>query len=155
MSHNIFSRFTLFRCMQWTDRIRQVKIVLFVAAIVLAVLSLVVSHYLVRDLYAEERSKMEIWSEAMRTLNKADENTDLNLVLKVINDNNTIPVIVVDKMGQVQTFRNVKIKGCNNYADSLHYASQVARRLYASDKFISIALEDTVSHDKTLAPSDD
>ena len=50
MSHNIFSRFTLFRCMQWTDRIRQVKIVLFVAAIVLAVLSLVVSHYLVRDL---------------------------------------------------------------------------------------------------------
>ena len=48
--------------MQWTDRIRQVKIVLFVAAIVLAVLSLVVSHFLVRDLYAEERSKMEIWS---------------------------------------------------------------------------------------------
>ena len=64
----------------------------------------VVSHYLVRDLYAEERSKMEIWSEAMRTLNKADENTDLNLVLKVINDNNTIPVIVVDKMGRYKPF---------------------------------------------------
>ena len=72
---------------------------LFVAAIVLAVLSLVVSHYLVRDLYAEERSKMEIWSEAMRALSNADENADLNLVLKVINDNNTIPVIVTDSMG--------------------------------------------------------
>ena len=141
--------------MQWTDRIRQVKIVLFVAAIVLAVLSLVVSHFLVRDLYAEERSKMEIWSEAMRTLNNADENTDLNLVLKVINDNNTIPVIVVDKMGNVQTFRNLKIKGCNDYADSLSYASQVARRLYASDKFISIALDDSVSHDNIFVCYDD
>ena len=141
--------------MQWTDRIRQVKIVLFVAAIVLAVLSLVVSHFLVRDLYSEERSKMEIWSEAMRTLNNADENTDLNLVLKVINDNNTIPVIVVDKMGNVQTFRNLKIKGCNDYADSLSYASQVARRLYASDKFISIALDDSVSHDNIFVCYDD
>ena len=141
--------------MQWTDRIRQVKIVLFVAAIVLAVLSLVVSHFLVRDLYAEERSKMEIWSEAMRTLNNADEITDLNLVLKVINDNNTIPVIVVDKMGNVQTFRNLKIKGCNDYADSLSYASQVARRLYASDKFISIALDDSVSHDNIFVCYDD
>ena len=155
MSHNIFSRFTLFRCMQWTDRIRQVKIVLFVAAIVLAVLSLVVSHYLVRDLYAEERSKMEIWSEAMRTLNKADENTDLNLVLKVINDNNTIPVIVVDKMGQVQTFRNVKIKGCDNYADSLHYASQVARQLFAADRYIKIALDDNANSDDIYVCFDD
>ena len=141
--------------MQWTDRIRQVKIVLFVAAIVLAVLSLVVSHYLVRDLYAEERSKMEIWSEAMRTLNNADENTDLNLVLKVINDNNTIPVIVIDKMGNVQTFRNLKIKGCNDYADSLSYASKEARRLYTSDKFISIALDDSVSNDNIFVCYDD
>ena len=141
--------------MQWTDRIRQVKIVLFVAAIVLAVLSLVVSHFLVRDLYAEERSKMEIWSEAMRTLNNADENTDLNLVLKVINDNNTIPVIVIDKMGNVQTFRNLKIKGCNDNADSLSYASKEARRLYTSDKFISIALDDSVSSDKIFVCYDD
>lgn len=141
--------------MQWTDRIRQVKIVLFVAAIVLAVLSLVVSHYLVRDLYAEERSKMEIWSEAMRTLNSADENTDLSLVLKVINDNNTIPVIVIDKMGNVQTFRNLKIKGCNDYTDSLQYASRAARRLYAADRYVKIALGDSISHDNIFVCYDD
>ena len=40
---------------------------------------------------------MEVWAEAMRSLNSADENTDLNLVLKVINGNNTIPVIVLDR----------------------------------------------------------
>ena len=58
-------------------------------------------------------------------------------------------------MGNVQTFRNLKIKGCNDYADSLSYASQVARRLYASDKFISIALDDSVSHDNIFVCYDD
>ena len=36
--------------MQWTDRIRQVKIFLVLAAIILAVASLFVSHLLTRDL---------------------------------------------------------------------------------------------------------
>lgn len=141
--------------MQWTDRIRQVKIVLFVGAIVLAVLSLVVSHYLVRDLYAEERSKMEIWSEAMRALNNADENTDLNLVLKVMNDNNTIPLIVMDSNGNVQTFRNLKISGCGTYADTLAYAARAGRLLYAADRYIKIAVGDSTSHDDVFVCYDD
>ena len=141
--------------MQWTDKIRQVKIMLFVAAIVLAVLSLVVSHYLVRDLYAEERSKMEIWSEAMRALSNADENADLNLVLKVINDNNTIPVIVTDSMGHVQTFRNLKISDCHSYDDSLRYAAKAARSLYNSDRFIKIAIGDSIASDNIFVCYDD
>ena len=141
--------------MQWTDRIRQVKIVLFVGAIVLAVLSLVVSHCLVRDLYAEERSKMEIWSEAMRALNNADENTDLNLVLKVMNDNNTIPLIVMDSNGNVQTFRNLKISGCGTYADTLAYAARAGRSLYAADRYIKIAVGDSTSHDDVFVCYDD
>jgi hypothetical protein len=58
--------------MQWTDRIRQVKILLVIAAIVIAVVSLLVSRYLVRDLASEERNKKEVWVEAMRALNQAD-----------------------------------------------------------------------------------
>ena len=80
--------------MQWTDRIRQVKIILVIAAIAIAVVSLVVSNSLVKELAEEEHNKMEVWAEAMRSLNMADDNTDLNLVLKVINENNTIPIIV-------------------------------------------------------------
>ena len=73
------------------------------------------------ELADEERNKMEVWAEAMRALNLADENTDLNLVLKVINENNTIPVIVTDAGGNVQTFRNVKLNG-ETYEDSLKQA---------------------------------
>ena len=85
--------------MQWTDRIRQVKFFLVIAAFAIAIASLYFSHVLTEDLKNEERHKMEVWAEAMRTLNNADENTDLNLVLKVINENNTIPIVVLDKQG--------------------------------------------------------
>ena len=96
--------------MQWTDRIRQVKIILVVMAVVIAVASLVASNLLTRDLYDEEHKKMEIWAEAMRSLNNADENTDLTLVLKVIDENTTIPIVVMDASGDVTTFRNIKVK---------------------------------------------
>ena len=54
--------------MQWTDRIRRVKIFLVIAAVLIAVGSLLVSHFLTQDLKEQEHRKMEVWAEAMRTL---------------------------------------------------------------------------------------
>ncbi len=125
--------------MQWTDRIRQVKIILVVAAVVIAVASLVISHFLVRDLYGEERNKMEVWAEAMRSLSMADENTDLNLVLKVIEENKTIPVIVMDRKNEATEFRNIELKG-NNYDDSLANATKMGREMMASGRVVKINL---------------
>lgn len=127
--------------MQWTDRIRQVKIILVVMAIVIAVASLVVSHSMTRDLEAQERSRMEVWAEAMRSLNQADENTDLNLVLKVINDNNTIPVIVLDRKGHVTDFRNLSINASSR-ADSLMKVTRIGHELLARNRNIRIFLDE-------------
>ncbi|MCB6901809.1 sensor histidine kinase [Hoylesella buccalis] len=132
--------------MQWTDRIRQVKLLLVVAAILIAVVSLVVSHYLIRDLENEERNKMEVWAEAMRTLNQADENTDLNLVLKVINENHTIPVIVMDPAGDVQTYRNISLDNRSG-ADSTAYLKTLSNRQKAANHYIRISLNDQVKDD--------
>lgn len=125
--------------MQWTDRIRQVKILLVSVAVIIAVASLVVSHSLTKDLETEERNKMEVWAEAMRSLNKADENTDLSLVLKVLNENNTIPVIVMDSKGNVSEFRNLKVDG-KTYEDSLKAAAVVGQNLKSSGRDIRIYL---------------
>lgn len=127
--------------MQWTDRIRQVKIMLVAAAVLIAVASLVVSHLLTRDLEREERSRMEVWAAAMRTLNTADENTDLNLVLKVINENATIPVIVTDAQGHAQTFRNVRVGGAT-HEDSLARAGALGRQWKEAGRCIRIYLDD-------------
>lgn len=127
--------------MQWTDRIRQVKIFLVLAAIAIAVGSLLVSHFLTRDLKVQEQHKMEVWAEAMRTLNQADENTDLNLVLKVLNDNNYIPVVVLNAAGEVTDFRNLSLKA-KDYEDSLHQATLLGRQLLADHRNIRIALDE-------------
>ena len=127
--------------MQWTDQIRQVKIVLVVAAVIIAIASLFISQYLVRDLSIEERHKMEVWAEAMRSFSNADENTDLNLVLKVINENNTIPIIVMDKNGEATTFRNIDVGG-DTYEDSLRNASYIGRQLLQSGQSIKIYLDE-------------
>ena len=127
--------------MQWTDRIRQVKIILVLAAIVIAVTSLVISNIFVKDLAKEERNKMEIWADAMRSFNMADETTDLGLVLKVMNDNNTIPVIVLDNKGLVQICRNVDV-GNRSEKDSVAYVSHLGKRLYDAGRFIRISMDD-------------
>ncbi len=131
-----------YRCMKWTDQIRRVKILLVLAAVTIAVASLVVSHILTRDLAAEERGKMEVWAEAMRTFNRADGNTDMNLVLKVINGNNTIPVIVLDSKGRVQAFRNIDIPDAKNHPDSLAFAENMGKRLLGEKHNIRISLDD-------------
>ena len=120
--------------MQWTDRIRQVKIVLVVAAVVIAVASLAVSHLLVKDLEREERNKMEVWAQAMQTLQEADETTDLALVLSVIQGNKTIPVIVLDSDEQVMDYRNVDIRD----KDSARYVADYGHRMYKAGHFIQI-----------------
>lgn len=127
--------------MQWTDRIRQVKIILVLAAIVIAVTSLIISNIFVKDLAKEERNKMEIWADAMRSFNMADETTDLGLVLKVMNDNNTIPVIVLDNKGLVQICRNVDV-GNLSEKDSVAYVSHLGKRLYDAGRFIRISMDD-------------
>lgn len=124
--------------MHWVDRIRQVKIALVVMAVLIALLSLGISHYLVRDLSREEGQKMEIWAEAMRSLSNADEYTDLNLVLTVMNGNVTIPVIVVDNAGLIQTYRNLRISS----TDTLAFLKQKVEQMKASNPPIRIVLNE-------------
>ena len=125
--------------MQWTDRIRQVKIFLVVAAILIAVASLLVSHSLIHDLSDQERSKMQVWAEAMKSLSAADENTDLSLVLKVLDENHTIPVVVLDNDGVVTEYRNIVIKA-RNAKDSVNYVTSLGQQLKASGQVIRISL---------------
>ena len=78
-------------------------------AVVIAFGSLFISHSLIRDLSEEERVSMEVWAEAMRGLQVADDTSDLTMVLKVLNANHTIPVVVADKSGDIQTYRNIEL----------------------------------------------
>lgn len=139
--------------MQWIDRMRQVKILLVVMAVVMSVGSLVISHFLVRDLKHEEQRKMEIWAEAMRSLNSADEYTDLTLVLTVLNSNSTIPVVVLDREGEVQDYRNIPLREGSDEeqmrvvkrkAQSMMDAGRVIRVYLSSTDYMEICYADSL-----------
>lgn len=139
--------------MQWIDRMRQVKILLVVMAVVMSVGSLVISHFLVRDLKHEEQRKMEIWAEAMRSLNSADEYTDLTLVLTVLNSNSTIPVVVLDREGEVQDYRNIplregsaeeQMRAVKRKAQSMMDAGRVIRVYLSSTDYMEICYADSL-----------
>ena len=132
---------------------RQVKILLVVMAVVMSVGSLVISHFLVRDLKREEQRKMEIWAEAMRSFNSADEYTDLTLVLTVINSNSTIPVVVLDREGEVQDYRNIplregsaeeQMRAVKRKAQSMMDAGRVIRVYLSSTDYMEICYADSL-----------
>ena len=126
--------------MKWTDRLHNIRLLFIMVAVLIAFASVVGSHLLISELAREDATRMEVWAEAMRSLNAADEHTDLALVLKVINENHTIPVIVINRQGHVQTYRNVKLQG-KNQADSIKDAVAQAQRMRTDGHVIRIMLD--------------
>lgn len=126
--------------MDWTDKIRRVKSVFVLTVILVAVSSLFVSKTLTDNLKREEHGRMEVWAEAMKSLSKADGNIDLSLVLKVLNENDYIPVILLDRRGNVTDYRNVSLRGANR-ADSLRDARQLALNWIAEGHVIRVTID--------------
>lgn len=133
--------------MQWTEKLKRLKIGIILAAVIVSVASLIISHSLISDLSKQEKSNMLIWAEAMKSLANADENSDLNLVLQVINGNNTIPVIVTSSKGEIITSRNLYIPA-KYQKDSIPYLQETAQKMQHSGKYFKVNLTNntTESH---------
>jgi signal transduction histidine kinase len=84
------------------------NIMLFLFAILIGVSSLVYTQFLVRNLKAEERKKVEIWAEATRRINLADTTQDLEFLFSIIENNSTVPVILTDGEDNIIDSRNVE-----------------------------------------------
>lgn len=125
--------------MQWTEKLKRLKIGIILAAVTIAVASLIISHSLIGDLSKQEKSNMLIWAEAMKSLANADENSDLNLVLQVINGNNTIPIIVTSSKGEIITSRNLFIP-TRYQKDSISYLRETAQKMQHSGKYFKVNL---------------
>ncbi len=67
-----------------------------IVAVVIGITSLWYTNQLTEKLSHEERKKVELWAEATRQLANAESSTDLSFILKVIIDNETVPVILAD-----------------------------------------------------------
>ena len=84
-----------------------IKLVLFLFALSIGVGTLIYTESFLKELRAEEIRKAKIYVEATDVAQSTTEDISLNFVLKIIEGNNTIPVIVVNEDGEVDTHRNL------------------------------------------------
>ena len=77
-------------------------------ALLIVIVSVLFTNNLARQLQQEEQRHVETWAEATRQLILADESTDLNFLMTIIEGNTTIPVYMTDADGNVIDSRNVR-----------------------------------------------
>ena len=75
-------------------------------AVIIGISSLFVTNTLVKELKTEERKKIELWAQATKHLVNLTGEGDYSLAIKVISENNNIPVILVDDCDSILENRN-------------------------------------------------
>ncbi len=92
------------------------KYVFSAVAMLIVIISTFFTNRLAENLAIEETKKIEIWAEATKQLIFADDDTDVNFLLNIIEGNTTIPVIMTDEHDNMLQHRNVKLPKHNEEA---------------------------------------
>ena len=96
----------------YTQKLRW-KFLLFIFAVFIGISSLWYTNNLVKKLAAEEKKRIELWAEAQENVIKSDKN--LEFYFKVLKNNETIPVIVVDSLtDSIKFYRNLNPEKVDN-----------------------------------------
>ena len=119
-----------------------IKYILAFIAAMIVVLSMYYSNKLAKNMAEEERRKIELWAEATRLLVTVDDNADISFIMRVIEENTTIPVIIADAQGDVFMSRNVEIPEENPEA----YLQRKIREWRHIHEPIEIALDEDTKH---------
>ena len=108
------------------------------AAVLIAIFSVVVSDLLIKDLAREERQKMEVWSEATRVMTSENPSLNMQLILKIIQGNTSIPVILCTDQDEVVSYNNIEIPE----KDSELFLRKKVKELKSKNPPIAIDMED-------------
>ncbi len=91
------------------ERQRIGKYIFLSVSVIAIVVFLLISNSLVRQLADQERERMKIWARATERLASADASADVDFLLEIIAQNNSIPVMVIDSERNILDYRNFKL----------------------------------------------
>jgi C4-dicarboxylate-specific signal transduction histidine kinase len=96
------------------------KTLLFIIAAAIVTGTIFYSSYLAKKISADEKTKVEIWAEAQRTIISASDEVSLNLAVKISRENKEIPIIETNEndsinAGNCVNLDTLKIKNDPNY----------------------------------------
>jgi two-component system, sporulation sensor kinase D len=125
--------------MQFSERKNQTRWILILVSFVIIVLILWNTYTFFQIFKNEERTKMEHWAEAQKTLQTAEINTDIELPLKIL-QNARIPIIMTENNLIINTanieedLKKDKSKGLN-YIQKLKNQNKPIQIEYVPGKF--------------------
>lgn len=120
------------------DSRQRLKLVFIFTAVLIAIASVVVSDLLIKDLAQEERRKIEIWADATQAAASENIGQNMALILKIIEGNVSIPVILCNDKDSVLTERNIE----RPEKDADNFMMTKVKELKAKKQPIVIDLED-------------
>ena len=85
------------------------KYIFIAVAIAIAISFLIISNQMAGDMAKDERQKMELWADAINMAANNDGVDELDLTLKILSSNKTIPVILCDEFDNVMMTANLDI----------------------------------------------
>ncbi len=91
------------------ERMKTGKLVFLIVSMVAVIIILLISNNLVKELARQERERMNIWAQATERLAQAQENADYEFLLSIIQQNNSIPVLVADSDFNIIEHRNFRL----------------------------------------------
>ncbi|HSD15170.1 MAG TPA: HAMP domain-containing sensor histidine kinase [Flavobacterium sp.] len=108
-----------------SDRRNLIRWIIILASFNFLVLILWNTYTFFQTFKSEERLKMELWAAASKTLNNADENTDLDLPLQIISNNKTIPIIQTNERDSIVNMVNVDEEITKDKAKSIVFLNRL------------------------------
>ncbi|MDO9152830.1 MAG: HAMP domain-containing sensor histidine kinase [Paludibacter sp.] len=121
---------------------RHFKLVFIVIGAAIVIVSTLFTNNLAKSLALEERKKIELWAEATRQFIVADETSDIDFILKIIEGNTTIPVIIVDKNDVLIQSRNFK----KPISNGDKFSKKEIARLKSKNPPIEVKLDDDIQY---------
>ena len=120
------------------SRKKKWKLLLFSLAAIIGISSLFVTNMLVKELKNEERKKIELWADATKHLVRQTGQGDYSLAIKVISENNNIPVILIDACDSILETRNFQIY---TKLDSILFKLHLKKAAEITPKFLRTELK--------------
>jgi two-component system, sporulation sensor kinase D len=93
--------------MQFSEKRNFTRWFIILASFFIVVLILWNTYNFFQIFKIEERTKMELWATAQKTLANADENTEIELPFQIISSNTSSPMIVTDIDGNITNQNNI------------------------------------------------
>ncbi len=108
------------------------KASLLFGGLIIALASLFYTNSIVNKLAIEESKKIELVAEATQSLANIDDNQqDISFLLRVITDNETVPVICVDENDVVMSWRNLDSAAVKGSPEFLQVKLQEMKGIHA------------------------